>query len=1143
MSTVPRLPDAEPTDGVKGGVLKVVVAGDEYEPASFVVRGVGPTAKHTFDVSALVTGDGRTFPAEDVDLKVVKVWYQNRNAWYSYFGDCGWKLCPELLLNDEDLIRVDEKTQSNYARLERGDGASVERWINPPRQFNFRRSRLPWRPAEAFQPMRADFRDAKTLQPVTLEEGRYKQFFLTVHARPGTLPGTYRGIVRMDGAPMMPVVVEVLPFTLPAPRTYAALSKEFRVSSYSYMNYENILLRNGYDFEAMRRLFAPVFRNLVAHNQNMYILSPGRELSDELAFTLAEMKKAGLRTDVIMGGVNGQGVRGEKDGAPALVKRRAAAATRLFGHRNVHISYGDEPGPGWMIPARTILDAYKEWGFKTFIAGSDMCFHKAGHIYDWFNVSRPPTSDLTTRLWNGVGADSVAWYANQHVGAEDPSFSRRQNGLGAWLAGYTALCNYAHHFGDYNDDSTTYRPMVYAYGTGDGVIDTLQWEGFREGVDDIRYATLLTALGREAAASGTNRVAQLGRKALRLLVEFDREADSLTTLRGEMVRAILDLRATLGHEAVLPPLAIRRAVEPEADVSSELAGELAVCRSAKAQADVYLKYYLPERAYEVLVASNDVMNAARLCASDDFRRPALAAENFRKAFLSPQTKGNDRQEAFVALLEHDFAFAREHVDAAFGSTAATTNWFASTVPNWYFHDRKGYLLYQCQYSAAELLVQMHRTACAALGKDVSLACWTYALEARVARGAFVEAASLAREALASPSLAKAEPEDRFLFALASLALDGQAIPDGLADACDPKKCDARVCTLGSWVMQAGDEALVRRLAAYREARLKKKPKRRYVVRFSPREILSPADWVGVETQTMDRRYGGDAAVLYTDVATGDRGSVGSAGTEGADGRDDVPEIAVLADAWGLHFRYDVRDAKAAEIAAGLEPGYSWEGYLAPGGDRAYTGLFLTVGRETAVSLYPTSYDNEQYRRIDLSRNPTWVRTRTVFGANRVTTYLSLAWNAFARTLPTDGDAWDYENLRWSKGGDNAWNGTESIHGRSTWGTLVFALPPAAHAAILRRQLFAAKAEYEREKNPRVNGVLEFWADPHLGDPAFYAACVKPLEERLDAFLPRVTATMDDAEVEALAAEALPGWLNLRQTVERLRANYLKGEMK
>lgn len=41
-----------------------------------------------------------------------------------------------------------------------------------------------------------------------------------------------------------------------------------------------------------------------------------------------------------------------------------------------------------------------------------------------------------------------------------------------------------------------------AYPTQDGVIDTIQWEGWREGVDDVKYLTTLLELIEEAKAEG-----------------------------------------------------------------------------------------------------------------------------------------------------------------------------------------------------------------------------------------------------------------------------------------------------------------------------------------------------------------------------------------------------------------------------------------------------------------------------------------------------------------------------------------------------------------------------------------------------------------------------------------------------------------
>jgi len=165
MSPLQRLPDVYPEDGIPGGVVRIVAARDEYEPGSFLIRATRDLGKTQLSLTPFKNADGRLFPAEDLDLKFVKVWYQNRNAWYSYFGDTGFKLVPELLVNDEDLIRVDTAKQANYARLKFADGKTDEIWINPPRAMN----NVFWdfyRSVPAFQPMRPEFRDAPTLQPV-----------------------------------------------------------------------------------------------------------------------------------------------------------------------------------------------------------------------------------------------------------------------------------------------------------------------------------------------------------------------------------------------------------------------------------------------------------------------------------------------------------------------------------------------------------------------------------------------------------------------------------------------------------------------------------------------------------------------------------------------------------------------------------------------------------------------------------------------------------------------------------------------------------------------------------------------------------------------------------------------------------------
>ena len=88
------------------------------------------------------------------------------------------------------------------------------------------------------------------------------------------------------------------------------------------------------------------------------------------------------------------------------------------------------------------------------------------------------------------------------MGAETPETYRRNYGLPLFAAGYDGAMDYAYQAGynnAWNDfDSTTgiYREHVFAYPTTNGVIDTIEWEGYREAVDDMRYLSTLISLDR-----------------------------------------------------------------------------------------------------------------------------------------------------------------------------------------------------------------------------------------------------------------------------------------------------------------------------------------------------------------------------------------------------------------------------------------------------------------------------------------------------------------------------------------------------------------------------------------------------------------------------------------------------------------------
>jgi len=343
----------------------------------------------------------------------------------------------------------------------------------------------------------------------------------------------------------IPVSVTVLPFVLPKARTYDDLQKEMYVCFYSYISFDLIREENGGDLELAKRQFREILLDQVRHNQNMHIVRGDQGgKGPEAQFVLDLIREVGMRTDAYV--IGDFGISGTPEEMTKKATDYALWLDEKVGHHNVYFAYGDEASTGWYLKNRPVFDAWQKAGFKFFIAGGDNTFFSSGWFYDWMNAANDATISKFPERFGRVGRARVAWYGQKHVGVENPAFNRREYGMGSFLAGYSAQCNYAHHLGPYNDDSVTYRPMVFAYGTYDGVLDTIQWEGFREGLDDARYASEMLLLAERAIATKVFANERAGQLARHYLATFDRTRDDLNLCRMTMIEHILKLRELLG---------------------------------------------------------------------------------------------------------------------------------------------------------------------------------------------------------------------------------------------------------------------------------------------------------------------------------------------------------------------------------------------------------------------------------------------------------------------------------------------------------------------------------------------------------------------------------------------------------------------
>lgn len=545
MSDRMRLQDSYPEDGTLAGELRAVLAQGEFEPASFVLFSFADQKDVTLAVGPLKGPDGATIPTSDLDLRVVKLWFQCGNGWTSYFWDDGLMLVPELMLHDEKMVRVDLRNAANYARLKEGKGERFV-WISSPKDLD----------STDFDPVNSPFQDADTLQPVDLDQNAFKQFVLTVHAAKDQRPGTYRGTVKVarGGTALaeIPVAVRVLPFALPEPRPYHDLDGYFIVSFMSLQGQGSFERMLKGDKERAAKMYREYLVNLRDHG----VAYPTHD-QDERSFAL--LRELGMPTKPVMMGrafttwyalnFGGRMSFGQWMAARRGAKQCVDYYEKLVGHHDVLASYGDEQGTAFVTAHRPMLREYKAQGIKMGCAGHDPLLFKGGYLWDIHPAGSNPDRDETYRPWAEIGGKYLGFYACQHNGSENPQYVRRQHGLLGYFTGLNMVFNYEFAVGPWNDlRGVLYKPMVVAYMNAGGLVETLAWSGFREGIDDIKYATCLKQLCAEAKASDSAEARIEAEKALQWMALLPRQSMDLNTVRIEMISNILKLRALLGKD-------------------------------------------------------------------------------------------------------------------------------------------------------------------------------------------------------------------------------------------------------------------------------------------------------------------------------------------------------------------------------------------------------------------------------------------------------------------------------------------------------------------------------------------------------------------------------------------------------------------
>ena len=553
------LPYTLPVNGAIVPEMRVVASPGEYENGSVLAVAYQPADVKRVALSDLRGPNGKVIPAAEVDIKLVKRWFRSGGAWLSYHSDRRQRnLTPDLLVNDDALIRVDELRARNFLRLAYPEGVRYVDVSDPYKGYPSWDNGVP-------------FRDADTLQPHAIPEaGRNQQYMLTFHVPTNAAPGVYRGRLTFsipDGDAYLGVALRVLPIDLPAePSPYGNLSNVYISHMNSFPGVYGATLKQRE--ENARRELASIRQHNMFHTTGIWN-------TPELA---ALAREVGFIPDKVFGG---KYTRSWRAYFPTVPPRTLTPADKEAGTRAAFREMAD-----WQdfftntLPAAkhyihhhsedgsygSLANTQAEEAHVDHLMGNKVFAHTMGSgVVPYMADIQDMTSSTTTspdeaRMWHAVGGEMIN-YADPFPGSENPVWYRRKIGLLMYKAGLDGQMMHGYrqsrtHWNEFAEDiggDGNYRNFSLCYPMRNGTIYTISWEGVREAYDDLRYATRLRQLASANLDAKDEPLRREAKRAQLWLERLDGATSDLDMVRAGLIHRILILQETIKrHGGVIP---------------------------------------------------------------------------------------------------------------------------------------------------------------------------------------------------------------------------------------------------------------------------------------------------------------------------------------------------------------------------------------------------------------------------------------------------------------------------------------------------------------------------------------------------------------------------------------------------------------
>ncbi len=177
--------------------------------------------------------------------------------------------------------------------------------------------------------------------------------------------------------------------------------------------------------------------------------------------------------------------------------RKIVAISKQHGIQDVYVYGVDELQGDRFAAIRPMYEAIHEAGAKTFVSISEQTFTSLGRgVIDLPILWGPSVHPEHVAQLRASGVRPWKYSAPQ-AGLEEPETYRNEYGVTLFATGFSGACDYQYQRHSWNDfDDRRGRMHTMAYPTMTKPLPTLEWEGWRTAVDDVRYVSYLKMIGK-----------------------------------------------------------------------------------------------------------------------------------------------------------------------------------------------------------------------------------------------------------------------------------------------------------------------------------------------------------------------------------------------------------------------------------------------------------------------------------------------------------------------------------------------------------------------------------------------------------------------------------------------------------------------